>query len=469
MTAGPHRALLSPRIVAASILAFGGMAIYAVNFPGSMEYDSFVQLLEARNESYGMWHPPVMSWMLGVSDSLIGPPAAWFVLFDMTLAFGALTALLWLLRRVRWPAAACAAAILFLPQLLLDQAVVWKDGLFADACLAGFVCLGFAGEHWRSVRVRLVLLGTSAALLALAALTRQNGLVMVPCAALGLALIAARRERHWRPAAAYAAGFVAVTALLGFAAETALELRSDGTPAREEQVKLLQLYDITGMVKRKPSIGLAVLAREAPPLKRVILDEGVRRWTPVKTDTLEMSPRIVAALDAAPASALWHQWSTLVATYPGTYLAVRAELFLWVFQAPDVLLCHPYHVGDEGDPADLAALGMQPRMDRRDYVLWHYARAFDGTPAYSHVFFATIAAGVLFLLLRRRRPADVALASLIAATFLFTATFFVISIACDYRYLYVIDLSALAGAVYVAADWPRKRKGGPKAPLGVPR
>jgi hypothetical protein len=33
----------------------------------------------------------------------------------------------------------------------------------------------------------------------------------------------------------------------------------------------------------------------------------------------------------------------------------------------------------------------------------------------------------------------------------------VISIACDYRYLYVLDLSAIAAALYLLADWSTKK------------
>jgi hypothetical protein len=34
------------------------------------------------------------------------------------------------------------------------------------------------------------------------------------------------------------------------------------------------------------------------------------------------------------------------------------------------------------------------------------------------------------------------------------SSFFIISIACDYRYLYFTDLAALAGLIYAAVDPP---------------
>jgi hypothetical protein len=445
-------AVHSPRAVTTAILGLGGVATYLINFPGSMEDDSFVQLLEGRNGSYNFWHPPIMSWMLGVSDMMPGPAAAWFVLFDMMLAFAALIGLLWATRRVSWAAVVCAAALLLLPQMLMLQAIVWKDALFADSCLAAFVCLALAGAYWSGRRIRIIALGTCAILLALAMLTRQNGLVVLPFAVVGLWIIAARQEKSSRTGAIYGVALLLGASGLGFGGNALLELRWDGTPAREQQIKILQLYDITGMVKREAQLPLPILNSNAPRLEHVIRDEGVRRWSPIKNDTLEVDPDIVAALDNTPARVIGAQWRALISQHPGLYLAVRAQLFHWVFQAPDVGQCHPFHVGDEGEAADLKELGMSPRLDARDLALWHYADFFEYTPAFWHAAYAAIALVVFVLVLRRRNPADLALASLIAAVFAFTSTFFVISIACDYRYLYVLDLTAIAGALYVAAE-----------------
>jgi len=53
----------------------------------------------------------------------------------------------------------------------------------------------------------------------------------------------------------------------------------------------------------------------------------------------------------------------------------------------------------------------------------------------------------------RRRAPDFAVAGLLGATLAFVASFAVISIACDYRYLYAIDIAAIVAGVYVAATW----------------
>jgi len=50
---------------------------------------------------------------------------------------------------------------------------------------------------------------------------------------------------------------------------------------------------------------------------------------------------------------------------------------------------------------------------------------------------------------------------MLAGAFAFTTSFFAISIACDYRYLYALDLSALAVLLYLACDARSFIKGTP--------
>lgn len=458
----PLSSFTNPRAAAAAILALGGAASYAVNFPGALSYDSYVQLLEGRTASYGNWHPAIMSWMLGVADAL-RPGGAYFVLFDTALAFGALVCLLWLPRRVSWTAAGFAAVAVCLPQLFLFQGIVWKDVLFADACLAGFVCLGHAAVRWNNKKYRFAAIAGAAVLVVLAALARQNGAIVLACAAATLGAIAARIEMRRRTGIVYGAAFLAACVVAAVAVNAALQLRNDGSDSAIALFKILPLYDTVGMKKTRPDLPLGILDSQAPALAKAIRRDGVRLFTPERNDTLVRSVPLRTALDNTPAPVLVRQWFELMRHHPGTYLALRAELFRWVFAAPDLQQCHPYFVGEDGDPADMRALGMWPRYDRRDAMLERYAQVFVGTPALAHPAFALVALLALAALLQRRRPADLAMAGLLVATLLFTLSFFVISIACDYRYLVALDLSAIAAALYLSADWQTKR--GPHGPL----
>ena len=449
-----HKSMIrDPRIVATALVVAGGLATFGVNFPGVMEFDSYVQLLEGRTQSYGYWHPPVMSWLLGEFDQLPGFVATWFMAMDMVLTFGALAALLWLPQRVSWRTAMAIPLMLFLPSLALTQAVVWKDALFADATLAGAVALAWAIHHWRRPRLRWPALVVGSLLIALAGLARQNGVIVLPCLALGLAWAVWRLSGTWRLGAAYGAGLVVAAGLWLVVANAALLVYWDGTPSTQYQFNVLRLYDVVGMVKHDPSLKIAVFDREAPRLAHLIRTQSLRVWTPTKNDTME-TPPVVEQVETVPPEVFAKQWWALVRAHPGLYLKVRAELFRWVFQPPDVRQCHPFIVGIQPGAEPVDDFVIIPRMDPHDIALKHYGDFLvANTPVFSHGLFALIGIGVMVLVLRRRTPTDIMVASLIGASLVFTATFFVISIACDYRYLTLVDLSALAGLLYVIADW----------------
>jgi hypothetical protein len=440
-----------PRAVAAAVLVAGCVATLAVDWPGHLEFDSIIQLRDGRSGVYDSWHPPVMAWLLGLGDAIL-PGAALFVAFDTVLAFAALVSLLWLPKQISWRAVAGAFVIVLLPQLLIYQGIVWKDVLFADAVLCGFASLAQAAARWENFRARAVLIALSILFLVLATLTRQNGAVVVPCAAIALGVIAARGTGSRRNGAAYGAGLFVACIVLVFAGNAALQLRSDNNLGVVKQIKVLERYDLAGMVKRKPAIALRVLDKEAPALARAIRTEGVARWSPAANDTLMDSPVLQDALDRTAPDILARQWREAIATEPGTYLAVRAQLFVWLFWPGHGDACPLYTVGVDGPANWMNKLSIAPRFDARDEALDDYASALGATPVFWHPAYAVLTVLCLWFLLKRRGAADIALAAMLTASLLFTLSFFFVSMACEYRYLYMPDLAAAAAALYLLAD-----------------
>jgi hypothetical protein len=108
--------------------------------------------------------------------------------------------------------------------------------------------------------------------------------------------------------------------------------------------------------------------------------------------------------------------------------------------------------GVDGPAEEMAQAGLKPRRTAMDDALARYAGAFARTPAYSHATYALVGVGLLAVLLRRRRSADIAVAAMLGGALAFAASFAVISISCDYRYLYGLDLAVIAAALYAAAS-----------------
>jgi hypothetical protein len=427
---------MAVRRIASAILILGYAAMLAVNAPGQLSYDSVSQLADGRAGFYNSWHPPVMAWLLGAFDSLV-PGTLLFLIFQSLLLLGALLALLWQKPR-GWPSLVLAAAIVLTPQWLLYQGEIWKDILFTDAAIAGFAALAVHAK----TRGRAAL-ALSVLLLVLAASTRQNGLVLLPVAAITMGLIARRQGGSgWRSATLSLLAMLALVAALHFA----LAPRTDGGDGASAELRLGQSYDLAGALAREPDL---VLPLEADPvLDRVLRTRARALYTPLRNDPMAADPAVRQALTNAPDGIIAGAWRTLLLRHPLLYLQTRWADFLAVLTAPDSLACHFAPVGVSGSPMLLARLGLKGGIRPQDQTLANYAKAFANTPVFSHLAWGALAIVLLVLLIRRREPGDLAIAGLLTGALLFTLTFAIISIACDYRYLVFLDFSAMAAAFY---------------------
>jgi hypothetical protein len=443
-----------PILLSQGVLVLGFGLLLALNWPGQMSYDSVVQLADGRSGHYDSWHPPVMAWLLGLFDGLL-PGTGLYLIFVTLLLLGA-----WLLL-LRRAGSGLAVSIVLLPifltpQLLLYQGTIWKDVLFANAGIAGFAALCAAAQDWPSPTKRHAWLAVAALGLALAALARQNGILLLPVAAVALGLIAARLEllrAGWR----YGLGFLAASLVVIGSANFALSLRSDHGQGAANQIRLAQTYDLTGMLRLAPSLPLARLEEQAPALAAAIRKEGVPLYSPHLMDTLENSSVLTDAIYRAPPGAIFAQWRALIAAHPLLYLRMRLPVFGWVLAPPDLLLCHPDVVGVDGPPDTMTRLGLAPQIRAQDRWLYRYVARFFRTPVLSHLFYGALALLALALLVLRGTAADIAVAGLEVAALLFAASFFVVSVACDYRYLYFLDLAAMTGWLQLLAGGWRGR------------
>jgi hypothetical protein len=128
---------------------------------------------------------------------------------------------------------------------------------------------------------------------------------------------------------------------------------------------------------------------------------------------------------------------------------------------PDFEICSRYELGVVGPNELLRDLGITPRMDGRDLTLDAYASQIIKTPLFSHLTYLFVAVGALLFLLHRRRLADVTISLMLISALVYTASFFVIAIACDYRYLLYLDVATLVAVFYIAltthvAWWPKR-------------
>jgi len=436
-------------------MGLGLLLTLAANVPGQMSLDSIVALTEARTGVRQTWAPAVSSWLLKPFNHLVGGTGL-YVTASAALLFFSLMSLTRLRPRSTWLAVGLGAAAILTPQVLLYQGIVWRDVAFANLTLAGFVLLAHAAKGW-TARPAILPLAGALVCLALAALARQNGLILVAAAAAALAWTA--RGGGWRSSLGWGLGALAATGVLALAInqlatpkETVAKLRANGASL------ILEHYDVVGAVAHRPGLKLKEIGKADPKAQAVIEAGAARLYTPSRIDTLDTDAAFRRTLWHVPDAAMHAQWRRIIVHYPAAYLRHRADVFRWTFLTPDLQACLPVQVGVTGPQAMLDDLNVQTGVDIQDRGLAAYAKRFYGTPVFSHLTWALVAVGAIVWLLRRRDPADMVMAALLAGSLAFTASFAVISVACDYRYLYLLDLAAIAGALYVALDPPRWRR-----------
>ncbi len=434
-----------------ALVGLGLAVILVLNLPGQLTVDSVFQLYEGRSDHSLTFNPWIMSWILGLFDR-VSPGTGLFVVANAGLLAAALAALPWLrAKRVGWAGPVVLLLVLATPQVLNFQGIVWKDVLFANLTIAGFVSLAWAARRgppsWRRLIAPLVLL-------AVAGLVRQNGLIAAAMAALALGVVVGM-ARGWRRGLVQ--GFGALAAVLVLAGVLGAVIRPAVADLKANTVglRVIQHYDIVGAVAADPAFDLSALP---PERAAVIRAEGPALYSDERTDGFDQSPTLTRALWQTPRPRLEAAWEGMILHRPGLYVTHRLKVFRQVFLTPSLERCGPIAAGIDG-PADiLAKLKIGPGLDRRDAWLDGYASGFYGTPVFSHLTYAVLAVGVIGLLARRRQPSDIVVIGLLLAGIGFAASFFFLSIACDYRYLYMLDLSALVGLVYLAVDPPALRR-----------
>jgi hypothetical protein len=461
---GGGRAKVWVRPLAVALIVAGYGACLIVNYPGHFPYDAVWQLAQGRTGVYNSWHPPVMAWLLGLADR--ARPGAWlFIALDGALFYGGLLAFALLERRPRPVCLPVLALWMASPLAVIYQGVALKDVLFANAAMAGFAALAWAGGLWRRPAGRWPLLLVAMGLFVLAALTRQNGAVVPLCGAVALGAIILVRPPAAAPLAARALGAalgagLALGAMLaaGVLATAALEARGDHRDENANHLKFLQVFDLAGAASRDPGLDLAILRRDQPALARFIRGPAAARYRAAGVDNLTTLPE-ARGLMPPLGDAVGRQWRGLVARRPWLYLQIRAAVWRATLATAPGDLCPMVLTGVEGDPVDLRLAGLRPRHSDQDDAVDDYAAAFLGTPLFSHLAYAAVLILVAALdgraLWRGERSAGlVAALAMEAAALAFVLSFFVVSIDCDYRFVYFLDVAAMTVALRRAAARP---------------
>jgi hypothetical protein len=237
---------------------------------------------------------------------------------------------------------------------------------------------------------------------------------------------------------------------------TALSVPPHGPPEPgvKTGLRIVQNYDLIGAVALDPTYRLPIMAAADAVDTAMILQRAPLEYSGRRVDFIDRDQALSDALWKVPEAASGKQWFDLILKHPALYLKVRWEDFRWLVAPPVIDWCLPVYVGVDAPANKMEPLKLAHRYVQSDIELSNYSSWFLDTPVYSHLFYGAVSLVLAGLFLWRRQPADIALAALQLSGVAFMSSFFIISIACDYRYLYFTDLAAMAGLIYAAVDPP---------------
>ncbi|HEX3699519.1 MAG TPA: hypothetical protein VHV27_02480 [Phenylobacterium sp.] len=441
---------LNPDRALRLVLAAGLLLMLGANLPGHLSYDSVAQLHEGHFHVRETWGPAIYAWLLGLFDAVI-PGTSLYVAASGLLFFASLAGLAAARGRVSWLAVAFAVLMALTPQVLIYQGIVWKDIAFANAAIGGCACLAQAFARWDERRSRWLWLASALLLLSAGSLVRQNGALLAIICAIALGWVGGRGR--WRRGLLWGGGgLVVLFAAIELISIVAVPQFGAPETGAKVGVRIVENYDLMGAVALDPSYPLAAIQKANPSAAETIRVRGPLNWSPDRIDWLDRDTTLGLALEAVPDPVATRQWLDLILHHPKLYLRLRWADFSWVFLTPQIDRCLPVYTGIDAPAEKMQPLGLVHRYSRADAQLTNYDSWYLDTPVQMHWVYALAALAVAGLLLIRRQPADLAVAALMLGALAVTASFFVISIACDYRYLYILDMAALVGLFYLALD-----------------
>jgi hypothetical protein len=421
------------------LLAIFAQAVIAIAYgvPGHLSIDSVVQLYEGRTHEFISFHPPMMSLLLGLMDQVV-PGAALFVLLNQLLYT---TSLLLLLRHfgqsVGVVGGLLAATVLLNPIVAVYTGIVWKDVLFAHLILFGYVCL--AVSAWQTTRARLTFAAVAIIAVALAASLRQQGLLLALPAALYVGWsIAAKGYARLTVAAGALSLVLGINALILHGADR-VAIRAPESRA-STGLLLLARYDLAGILAHGGSLPDPQSDREMRPV--------VPSYDPYRADGLGWPAQDSGLMKFSYRDA-YALWARSILHSPAAYLRHRARHFGFLLGLGDATRCPPLHLGVPAQAVHpelgrelVRELGLTPGVDARAQRMHDWLKPlFDG-PLFMHLFYCALTGLATLVLIRRGDNWPFVLFGI--GTLVFTASYAVVSIACDFRYIYVLPVTATA-------------------------
>lgn len=439
--------------LAALCMVLAGVAV-ALHSPGHMTTDTSIQLHEAFSGRIESWAPPFMSALLyWLGLGTVG--TSLFVLINVAFTYAGL----YLSARSQdaaepWPLWRFGIALLLIanPVVFAYIGIVWKDVLLASLCVASLGC-SIHAARLEAPKPAIAFACLALLLLLPIPMVRQQGILLLPVFALSPALSIAKRASPSRRK--YVLAMVYVLLAFGYVGLKGIVASSfeKGPDGRDFAVgtQIIKRYDLAGIQYRTGAEG--PFAKAGAP--QAVLDEVQANYGGDRVDRLGASPALASFLDVRTPDQIDAMWRDAIRAHPRAYLAHRLSAFAWLLGFHDERTCLPFHVGVEGIDPFLQESGIREEQERRDQRMFDWNRKLVDSPIWKHWSYVGLLVVLAAAIWFRRREQRGALLPWAVGLGMFAGSFLPTSIACDFRYLYLLVPCTTALALTLLLPGPR--------------
>lgn len=435
------------------LLILGIVHALLLFYPGSLSVDSRNQLNQAMIGRYDDWHPPVMAWLWRhLLWFKSGPqPMLWF---HLLLFWGGLYLIWYSLAKKHLWTRSLVPLIGFMPPVISMVGVIWKD-IGLGAC--SLLIVGIWISEFKNEKIRLLLLWP---LLIYSSWVRHNALGLTGPFIFSMPFqftfsekkrSSNKKTKKKKPENSFMRKFFFATTLL--VSVSALRLLFENvflSTNHSYAGSYLQLFDLASI---EDTTGASLIPESYKTqfyskkiISRYLYDRDPSQLIFIRDAQFYIRP------NSGENSELQHIWLKSVIQYLPSYLTYRwfqyKSLIGWGYG--QCRANHFYMPEDYGG-------GIAWMKQWRDYLNEKTTYWAATTPVFSGWFYLALAGIGLFASFFLKSDYQVIARLCFLSTLLYSATYFVGSVSCDFRYVWPTTLTSVLGWILLLSQLPDQR------------